>query len=113
MEILVKLSQDELNRIVSRYVLGVEKQISITIEEAPKEEAPKEAFQCLSTLVQDEDGWFLVPEDHGESRCPIDGLGKIEVQFRCGDTEVDFPNFWALSWVQEDSIYDIVKFRSI
>lgn len=102
-----------MEEIVSKALFGEQKQISITIKEATIEEAPEEAFQGLPTLVQDEDGWFLVPVDHRESRCPLDNLGQIEVHLRCGKTDIDFPEQWGDSWLQENSAYDIIKFRPI
>lgn len=64
----------------------------------------------------DSEGWFKVPSDWNEERCPIDIAEdtRIEVEYRRTGYDTDkLCVFCVASWVQENDPWDIIRYRVI
>ena len=74
-----------------------------------------EGFVEVNTYGAAADGWIDVQSDWSKPRAPstVSGCYKIEVCLRDGTVVQGQPDDWESSWVQEDTPYDIVKFRKV
>lgn len=73
-------------------------------------------FEIEITDVQsskDADDWIDVPSDWEDDFPPpeTEQYNKIEILMRCGYTDVGTPEDFDIFWIQENDIYDIIKWR--
>lgn len=105
MELVVKLSQDELNEIVSRHVFGESKKIRLEITEMAQFSNP------VTTKYSD---WYNVPDDHRDAKCPIllSAGQQLDVQLRSNGRVYAMVNCQC-NWYQNGTIHDIAWFRIV
>lgn len=74
-----------------------------------------EDFVEVNTYGTAADDWIDVPSDWSTRCAPSTASGcyKIEVCLRDGTVVQGQPDEWESYWVQEDTPYDIVKFRKV
>lgn len=65
------------------------------------------------TPVSGNDAWIDVPSDWENDFPPpeTEAFNKIEIMMRRGYTDVGVPEDFDIFWIQENDIYDIIKWR--
>lgn len=66
-----------------------------------------------TSYPDEKDNWIHVPIGWDQMRAPVILDGRIEVQYRDGKSDEGACCDWDCSWYQENSKYDIVKYRKI
>jgi hypothetical protein len=75
-----------------------------------------EALKVELSKAPDSEGWFNVPSDWKQDRCPTDIPldTRIEVEYRREGYEIDkICNFSKEFWYQEGHDFDIIRYRVI
>ena len=67
------------------------------------------------TPVSGDDEWIDVPSDWENDFPPpeTEQYNKIEIMMRRGYTDVGAPEDFDIFWMQENDIYDIIKWRPV
>ena len=96
----ITVTKAEANEIIRKHFgLGSDLEIEISDDPVPK----------------DVDGWIDVPSDWENDFPPpeTNAFNKIEIMMRRGYTDVGTPEDFDIFWIQENDIYDIIKWRPV
>lgn len=111
----ITLTKSELKAILQKHFHLIEDfELEITDEGKVNEPIVSTCKSAPDGTMPDENGWFHVPKDWNHTHPPYRFYdSKIEVEYRNGRKYASIASRFAEDWIQEDTPYDIVKFKPV